>query len=865
MPIDVFISYRGADRVLARKLALRLRSRWGSRVYRDETSLIAGRSWSEQLNGIIEQAKVTLALIGPGWHIRAKGEDWVRDELLGAIEAGKSVLPVLVGDPDKRKGQLGDLPEAFQQQAISVSEDLAGFDLYNLEKALRNLGAFGDRFSGGFSHELSETLPDQCQAVIDEVLEGKSVVISGASGSGRAAMLQRIADAVKEQGNLVATSGIDLGSRHRRTHSVVASWVDDICMLYKARVHEDHMNFGLPLVKAILEFGPDLLARRVLRPELLLPLGEDESDQKILEAAQRPTDRWAPFPPERLVSQSVSVIKNFVAKTGLIKSDVRLTLIVDNVESIDGSSKNLLRRLIKKPIDNVCLVIATSAVKEKATPETPNLIAARALNMNLEKYQNSFAKFKSISMHDAEIWGEPGAVMKGWLGKHNVELDDGISRKLTDSNPYYALSTLWYLVENGHLTQIPPSRPVPEGQKPSSDSDGVTWVPASADEKFVIPTRDRLLDHMVEEFVPASYRPIIEAGSLMGRRFLFSAAFAAAHPPRTIDGHEPRPKAINQWRDEADKHWAQLKEVDPEGSVLVCHLSADNERMISLAQTDLVQHFANQLDSTTKIRWHRRIAQYFRQPLADDSSYSLDDRYRNARAQATHWANANAHRDAGDAERVAAGLAEEALAYPEARRHYGYAIRLFTQIIANKEYKSTLNAVDHQDLLILADCLYRLGQMTRLAYERGHQKNDSAEPVTYFRDALERLQELSEKLHDKESVAPTCEPLYAFSPRDIPEPNPVRHYIRLCEARSGRIKLEMAECEADTHPDRSRDLLFDALRHAEAARGEADSRSLLAAASVQLAERLVDDALDARRIRKKHTRSQLGNRSTISY
>ena len=44
MPIDVFISYRGTDRVLARRLEQRLRSRWGSSIFRDETSLMAGRS-----------------------------------------------------------------------------------------------------------------------------------------------------------------------------------------------------------------------------------------------------------------------------------------------------------------------------------------------------------------------------------------------------------------------------------------------------------------------------------------------------------------------------------------------------------------------------------------------------------------------------------------------------------------------------------------------------------------------------------------------------------------------------------------------------------------------------------------------------
>ena len=49
MSADIFISYRGADRVLARKLEYRLRSRWGSRVFRDETGVTSGRNWAKEL------------------------------------------------------------------------------------------------------------------------------------------------------------------------------------------------------------------------------------------------------------------------------------------------------------------------------------------------------------------------------------------------------------------------------------------------------------------------------------------------------------------------------------------------------------------------------------------------------------------------------------------------------------------------------------------------------------------------------------------------------------------------------------------------------------------------------------------------
>ena len=838
MPVDVFISYRGTDRVLARKLERRLRSRWGSRVFRDETSLMAGLSWAEQLVSAMQQAKVTLALIGPGWHIRAEGEDWVRDELLGAIEAGNPVLPVLVGDTDKRKQQLGELPEAFQKQAVNISRDLAGFDLHKIETALRNLGAFGDRRSGGLRIGLSDTLPDRCKVAVDNLLDGKSLLISGASGSGRKALLERIAQTVKDGSGLVTAHGIDPGARSRRTHSIIASWIDGLCELHADRPSVNKKRFGTSLINAVLQFGPDLLARQVLRVPILLPLGDDESDQRILDAAQRSTDRWAPFPPERLVSQSVGIIANFATAI-----DDSLTLIVDNIESLDGSSKNLIRRLLRSPNENIRLVLATSTVSENPNSESSSQIIARALEIDEHHGKQLLGAFDSISLHDTAIWGEPGVVINEWLNKHHVKLEENVSKTFNDSNPYYALSALWFLVDNGHIVEkIQPDRGEQDTEQ-TSDEDEVTWVFSRPDEPPVVPDRGRLLDHMIEEFIPLKFRSLIETGSLMGRRFLFSAAHAVAHPPESVDGQAPGSEALKRWRSSADRFWEQLKSVDPDGSVIVCHLSVDNERMINFAQFGLVSHLAGQLSETRKRFCHRQLAAYFQKPIASDVGRSLDDKYRNSRAAAHHWTSAKATRKAADAERIAAGLAETVLAYPEARQHYKRSIRLFTQLLTNKKHRATLRLVDHQDMLILANCLYLLGQMTRLANVRDTDRG-SSEPIKYFEQALERLRKLSLNLHDKRLVAPTSRRSTTNSLRDLPEPNLIRHHIRLCETLSGRIKLELAELKLETDPKESRDLLFDALRHAESARGESDSRWLLAATSVQLAETLVHKAID---------------------
>jgi len=782
-----------------------------------------GQSWSDQLNDAIKTARVMLALVGSGWDVRGEdeGEDWVRSELLGAIKAGVPVLPVLIGDPDVLAQRLTKLPEVFTKQAVKVNEELAGFDLHQIEKGLRDLGAFeGDRREG-FGEQRADLVPAAgVERALQALQNGQSVLVSGASGSGRAALLRRMVEKAQAGPGLVAAYGINRSARNRRTHRVVASWLDGLCMAIRERPTEsERAKYGQHLVSAVIDRGPDLLGRQVLRPARLLPLGNDQSDRAILEAARRPIDRWAPFPPERLVSQSLGVVQQFANL-----ADRPITLIVDNIDSIDGSSADLVRQLAKSPAKNLRLILATTSAGSDG-----GIVGLDPTELD---------HFTVISLSDPEIWGEPGSIIENWLERHDVRLGAGLRERFLDPNPYYALSALWYLVDNGYIVE----------DTSSSSEDHVTWVPADSGEALIVPSRDRLLDHMVEEFLPIRFRDLIAAGSLMGRTFPFSAAFAAAHPPESTDGEEPSARSIDRWRKAANQMWAQLSAVDPDGAVIECHMSFDKERKVTLAQMDLVAHFAQGLDSATTQPLHERLAQYFTDPIAEDIGRSLDDRYGRAEAGAKHWASANRPREAADAERIAAQLAEQGLAYREARAHYQAAIRLLTQLLAENAHNETVSHVEHEDLLILANCLYRLGQMTRLANERGSTEG-STDATVYFLHALVRLRELSAILHDKRLAAPLSPGHASSSPRDIPEPNITRHHIRLTEALSGYINLELAEWhEVRENSARSRELLFETLRHAEAARGEAGSRWLLAAASARLAQQLANDAAKARHI-----------------
>jgi len=107
MSTSLFISYRRNDAApVARGLRERLRVRFGpSRVFMDEDSIPAGQRWPQRIEGAVSDAKVMLVLIGPKWLTAADGygrrrlddpEDWVRREIVRALELDIGVVPLLV-------------------------------------------------------------------------------------------------------------------------------------------------------------------------------------------------------------------------------------------------------------------------------------------------------------------------------------------------------------------------------------------------------------------------------------------------------------------------------------------------------------------------------------------------------------------------------------------------------------------------------------------------------------------------------------------------------------------------------------------------------------------------------------------------
>ncbi len=147
----VFICYRRDDRPgFAARLAEGLERVFGAkRVFRDVEDIAPGTDFEAVIVERLREVDVVLAVIGPGWlNSGYEGrrrlddpDDFVRMELITALEAGKPVWPVLVGGASL---PLADtLPEDLQplvrRQAIVLSDTGWRDDVARLIHALRPL------------------------------------------------------------------------------------------------------------------------------------------------------------------------------------------------------------------------------------------------------------------------------------------------------------------------------------------------------------------------------------------------------------------------------------------------------------------------------------------------------------------------------------------------------------------------------------------------------------------------------------------------------------------------------------------------------------------------------------------------------
>ena len=119
-----FISYRRTDAAQAAQgLHIQLRSRFGpSRIFMDVGAISVGDTWPERLRRALDKATVLLVVIGPTWLSSAdrfgrrrldQASDWVRNEIISAIDSVRPFCPFLWG-----------LPQRFQQRTDCLQNSL---------------------------------------------------------------------------------------------------------------------------------------------------------------------------------------------------------------------------------------------------------------------------------------------------------------------------------------------------------------------------------------------------------------------------------------------------------------------------------------------------------------------------------------------------------------------------------------------------------------------------------------------------------------------------------------------------------------------------------------------------------------------
>lgn len=152
----VFISYRRSDAIDAvRALYFQLRLRFGlGQVFMDVSAIGPGEVWPQRLRQALADASVVLVVIGPTWlkasdqHGRRRLDvesDWVRQEVLVALDDHKAVVPLLIGGVtalppvDALPARLGPL---LSQQQYILSDSKWDDDVHSLSQILTDRYGF---------------------------------------------------------------------------------------------------------------------------------------------------------------------------------------------------------------------------------------------------------------------------------------------------------------------------------------------------------------------------------------------------------------------------------------------------------------------------------------------------------------------------------------------------------------------------------------------------------------------------------------------------------------------------------------------------------------------------------------------------
>lgn len=145
-----FVNYRRDDSTaIAHGLRAQLAQRFGARsIFMDVTAIYVGSAWAERLTQSLANSTVLLALIGPRWLVSAdqygrrrldKPDDWVRQEIMMAIDLRIPILPLLIGGTQTLPHAEGLPPQMvpmLQHQSLSLRDDHWDADVTTLANFL---------------------------------------------------------------------------------------------------------------------------------------------------------------------------------------------------------------------------------------------------------------------------------------------------------------------------------------------------------------------------------------------------------------------------------------------------------------------------------------------------------------------------------------------------------------------------------------------------------------------------------------------------------------------------------------------------------------------------------------------------------
>ncbi len=118
---DIFISYRRDGGFEMAKFVHDALTKRGYRVFLDAEAFRSGR-FNTQLREMIDSAQDFIFIFSPGALDRCVNEeDWVREEILRALQQKKNIIPVIVGDASFPSPMPPGLDDLQNYQGVAAS------------------------------------------------------------------------------------------------------------------------------------------------------------------------------------------------------------------------------------------------------------------------------------------------------------------------------------------------------------------------------------------------------------------------------------------------------------------------------------------------------------------------------------------------------------------------------------------------------------------------------------------------------------------------------------------------------------------------------------------------------------------------